>query len=81
MNVSLFLTQMHQDLRIKLVVHSKQFVYILPFNIIFQCNHKATKQSNLKEHIESVHEGVKYPCSQCDYKAIRQFEDTYRICS
>ena len=24
---------------------------------------------NLKEHRESIHEGVRYPCDQCDYKA------------
>ena len=24
---------------------------------------------HLKKHIESIHEGVRYPCDQCDYRA------------
>ena len=24
---------------------------------------------SLKEHVESIHEGVRYPCDQCDYRA------------
>ena len=30
---------------------------------------KATEKGSLKKHIESVHEKVKYPCHQCEYKA------------
>ena len=38
----------------------------------FQCEHcnYATKyKQNLKKHIKSIHECVKYPCNSCDYKA------------
>ena len=27
----------------------------------------ATRASILKVHVESVHEGVRYPCSQCEF--------------
>ena len=28
-----------------------------------------TQQVHLQMHIQSKHEGIKYPCSQCDYQA------------
>ena len=28
--------------------------------------------SHLKKHIESIHEGVRFPCDQCDYKATQK---------
>ena len=31
--------------------------------------HKATLRTSLIRHIQSKHEGIKYPCSECDYKA------------
>ena len=34
-----------------------------------QCEYKATTQSKLKIHIESVNE---YPCNQCEFKATTQ---------
>ena len=40
--------------------------------LVFQCQYKATTQSSLKVHIESVHEKVNYPCNQCEYKATQQ---------
>ena len=24
---------------------------------------------DLKKHVEAIHEGVRYPCDQCDYRA------------
>ena len=42
------------------------------FTFYNQCNYKATSNGNLKRHIESVHEKVKYSCDQCDYKATTQ---------
>ena len=36
------------------------------------CPFVAKNNSHLLEHIESVHEGVRYPCDLCDYKANRQ---------
>ena len=30
---------------------------------------QVAKQSNLQRHIQSQHEGIKYPCDQCDYQA------------
>ena len=37
----------------------------------YQCNFKALSKSSshLQTHIRSVHEGVKYPCDQCNHKA------------
>ena len=34
-----------------------------------QCDYEGTKSSNLKRHVEAIHEGVRYPCNQCSYKA------------
>ena len=36
------------------------------------CKYKAAKKSDLKKHIEAVHEGIKkFKCNFCDYKAAR----------
>ena len=38
-----------------------------------ECEYKvATTQSDLKRHIESVHEKVKYPCNQCEKQFTQQ---------
>ena len=34
-----------------------------------QCEYKATEKENLKEHVESKHQGVSLACDQCGYKA------------
>ena len=34
-----------------------------------QCNYAAGYSSHLKDHVEAIHEGVRYPCNQCTYKA------------
>ena len=35
-----------------------------------QCDYKNNNQlGNFKTRVESVHEGVRYPYNQCDYKA------------
>ena len=34
-----------------------------------QCAYKATQKIKLQQHVQSVHNGVKYNCVQCDYKA------------
>ena len=34
-----------------------------------EINYKANFPGILKEHVESVHEGVHYPCDQCDYES------------
>ena len=31
--------------------------------------YKATWKSDLLKHIKSIHDGIKFPCDQCDYKA------------
>ena len=38
--------------------------------------YEATWQGNVKKNIESVHEKVKYPCHQCEYKATRSMWQT-----
>ena len=39
---------------------------------LYSCNN-CTKQfsssTNLKTHVESIHDGIRYSCKQCDYKA------------
>ena len=37
-----------------------------------QCPYKATRTSNLVDHLKSVHDGVKYPCDQCPYEATKK---------
>ena len=34
-----------------------------------QSDYKSNFAGSLKKHIESIHEGVRYPCGQCDYRA------------
>ena len=34
-----------------------------------KCGYKATKEGNLKKHVELKHEGFCYYCDQCEYKA------------
>ena len=34
-----------------------------------QCNYQPQKSSLLRRHVESIHEGVRYNCNQCDHKA------------
>ena len=31
-----------------------------------------TKKGSLRKHIKTIHEGVKFPCEQCDYKATQK---------
>ena len=44
-------------------------------------NNKAAWKSDLSKHIKSKHEGVKYPCKQCDYKATRRCHLSTHIAS
>ena len=34
-----------------------------------QCEYATTRRYHLKRHLQSVHEGVKHPCHQCDFQA------------
>ena len=34
-----------------------------------QCNYQTRKKFHLRRHINSIHEGTKYPCDQCNYQA------------
>ena len=34
-----------------------------------QCNYQTRNKSHLRRHINSIHEGQKYPCDQCNYQA------------
>ena len=41
---------------------------------LFSCSHcdyNATDRSNLRRHEKSIHEGIRYECRQCEYKATR----------
>ena len=33
------------------------------------CQYQATTSGNLRTHVQSKHEGVKYACMHCDYQA------------
>jgi len=33
------------------------------------CSYRTTIRSHLTRHIQSVHDGIKFPCPHCDYKA------------
>ena len=33
-----------------------------------QCDYKASQQSHIRQHMQNVHEGLKYDCTSCDYK-------------
>ena len=33
------------------------------------CQYKAKQESNLQQHIKSVHEGQTFPCPHCEYKS------------
>ena len=35
-------------------------------------DYKATEKGHLLRHIESIHEGIRYPCDQCEYKATQR---------
>ena len=37
-----------------------------------ECGKVFSLKKNLREHIQSVHEGVKYACRHCDYQATQQ---------
>ena len=37
-----------------------------------QCHHVATKKLSLKLHVQSKHEGLRFPCDHCDYKATQK---------
>ena len=41
-------------------------------NICSQCGKHYASQYGLRNHIEIVHEGVKYACDQCDFQATKQ---------
>ena len=38
-----------------------------------ECQMKFTRSSSLMEHIRIQHEGIRYPCNQCDYKATKLY--------
>ena len=37
------------------------------------CSAVFAHRTNMLNHVRNKHEGVRYPCSQCDYKATKQF--------
>ena len=55
-----------------LLQHIKTKQYMMASNFLVINVTKATKMGNLLTHIKSIHEGVKYPCDQCDYKATQK---------
>merc|ERR1711936_979813 len=43
-----------------------------------ECEAKFTRADSLRTHKKSKHEGVRYPCDQCDYKATTQQSEATR---
>ena len=37
-----------------------------------QCERQFSDHKTIRTHIESIHEGVKYPCNQCNYQATQK---------
>lgn len=37
-----------------------------------RCEYQAERKDNLKRHIQSIHEGLRFSCNQCEYQATRQ---------
>ena len=37
-----------------------------------ECDYKPNKASNLRRHVEAIHNGIYYPCSKCDFKTADQ---------
>ena len=37
-----------------------------------ECGKEFTKKTSMVTHYRSIHEGIKYPCNQCDYQATTQ---------
>ena len=45
-----------------------------------ECGKQFTTQSSLKQHFQTVHEGIKnHECNQCDFKASRTENLRYHI--
>ena len=42
------------------------------YNYCNLCKFRTKKKSDLRKHIESIHEGITYACDQCDYLATQQ---------
>ena len=45
----------------------------------YHCNYEATAKSSLKNHIDSIHENVRYTCQYCDKKLSRKTLLRYHI--
>ena len=40
--------------------------------VCHNCEYQTTNSSHFRSHVESIHEGLRYPCSQCEYKATQK---------
>ena len=37
-----------------------------------QCTYVSLSQNSLKNHVETVHDGIRYPCDHCNYEATQK---------
>ena len=37
-----------------------------------QCTYVSLSQTSLKLHVQTVHEGIRYPCDSCNYEATQK---------
>ena len=54
-----------------LIVHHN-YLHNMVKHKCLNCGSQFSSKSNLRKHVESVHEGKKYPCDVCDYLATRK---------
>ena len=48
-------------------LHSILFTYSCDI-----CSKSYNSKGNLRQHLKSAHQGMKYPCNQCEFKATQQ---------
>lgn len=55
----------------------KQVIALIQFILCHQCSYTASNKSTLKSHIDAKHEGIVYPCHQCNAVYTRAFAWSY----
>ena len=54
------------------IASEKKYGVECTYNYCNLCKFRTKKKSDLRKHIESIHEGITYGCDQCDYLATQQ---------
>ena len=48
-------------------------MYLVSSHECSECGKSLRNPRNLKRHLESIHNGLKYPCDQCDFNASQKY--------